>query len=158
MTPLPAQFGQAPAEFALNRAGFTLFAFANADRIGSSSPVYVAGLLRREPRIGAWSIETTPAPFGIDPWMSELLPEPATPVTTQSTPSGMSTLTSRRLCWVACRICSWPVGKRDGGRLVLDDQHRVALVPQPQQQVVHPLDVVRMQPDGGLVEDVRDVG
>src|SRR5690606_3152826 len=33
------------------------------------------------------------------------------------------------------------VGDRDGLRLVLDDQHRVALVPQPGQQVVHPLDV-----------------
>src|SRR5215470_14130382 len=112
MTPLPAQFGQAPAEFALNRAGFTPFAFANADRIGSSKPVYVAGLLRREPRIGVWSIDTTPAPFGIEPWISELLPDPATPVTTQSTPSGMSTLTSRRLCRVALRISSRPAGWR----------------------------------------------
>src|SRR5207253_7992200 len=111
-TPLPVQFGQAPAELALNRAGLTPFAFANAVRIGSSNPVYVAGLLRREPRIGVWSIETTPAPFGIDPWISELLPDPATPVTTQSTPSGMSTLTSRRLCRVALRISSRPVGSR----------------------------------------------
>ena len=39
MTPLPLQFGQAPSEFALNSAGFTPFAFANAARIGSSSPV-----------------------------------------------------------------------------------------------------------------------
>src|SRR5919204_1644938 len=112
MTPLPSQFGQAPSELALNRAGFTPLAFANAVRIGSSSPVYVAGLLRREPRIGVWSIETTPAPFGIDPWISELLPDPATPVTTHSTPSGISTLTSRRLCRVALRISSVPVGLR----------------------------------------------
>ena len=49
------------------------------------------------------------------------------------------------------------VGDRD--RLgVLDDQHGVALVAQPPQQVVHPLNVVRVQPDGGLVEDVRGVG
>src|SRR2546423_12206975 len=89
--PRPLQFGQAPSEFALNSAGLTPFALANAVRIGSSSPVYVAGLLRREPRIGAWSMETTPAPFGMEPRMSELLPDPATPVTTQSTPSGMST-------------------------------------------------------------------
>src|ERR1051326_3356288 len=112
MTPLPAQFGQAPAELALNRAACTPFASANAGRIGSRSPVYVAGLLRREPRIGVWSIETTPAPFGIDPWISELLPDPATPVTTQSTPSGRSTLTSRRLCRVALRISSRPDGRR----------------------------------------------
>ena len=54
--------GQAPSELALNSAGFTPLAFANALRIGSSSPVYVAGLLRREPRIAPWSIDTTPAP------------------------------------------------------------------------------------------------
>src|SRR5215211_3373268 len=181
MTPAPLQLGQAPSELALNSAGFTPLAFANALRIGSSSPVYVAGLLRLEPRIAPWSIDTTPAPAGIDPCTSELLPEPATPVTTTSTPSGMSTSTSRRLCAVAPRISSVPVGVRtvslgaarrtgagaevddvvgDGDhlRLVLDDEHRVALVPQPQQQVVHPLDVMGVQADRGLVEDVGDVG
>ncbi len=35
-----------------------------------------------------------------EPWISELLPEPATPVTTTSTPSGMSTSTFCRL-WVS---------------------------------------------------------
>src|SRR6266542_6194677 len=113
--PAPLQVGQAPSELALNSAGFTPLTFANAVRIGSSSPVYVAGLLRREPRIGVWSTDTTPAPFGIDPWISELLPDPATPVTTQSTPSGMSTLTSRRLCRVALRISRRPVGLRVSG-------------------------------------------
>src|SRR6266568_2033695 len=112
MTPAPLQLGQAPSELALNSAGFTPLAFANALRIGSSSPVYVAGLLRREPRIATWSIDTTPAPAGIDPCTSELLPEPATPVTTTSTPSGMSTSTSRRLCAVAPRISSVPAGVR----------------------------------------------
>src|SRR5437016_14036431 len=91
MTPAPLQLGQAPSELALNNAGFTPLAFANALRIGSSSPVYVAGLLRREPRIAPWSITTTPSRPETEPWISELLPEPATPVTTQSTPSGMST-------------------------------------------------------------------
>src|ERR1700709_1735507 len=102
MTPAPLQFGHAPSELAPNSAGFTPFAFANALRIGSSSPVYVAGLLRREPLICAWSTDTTPSLGGrdvIDPRISELLPDPATPVTTASTPSGMSTSTSRRL-WV----------------------------------------------------------
>src|SRR4026209_756117 len=99
MTPAPLQLGQAPSELERNRAGFTPFAFANALRIGSSSPVYVAGLLRREPRIAPWSITTTPSRPATEPWISELLPEPATPVTTQGTPSGMSTSTSRRL-WV----------------------------------------------------------
>src|SRR5579884_4045764 len=100
MTPAPLQVGQAPSELALNNAGFTPLAFANALRIGSSNPVYVAGLLRLEPRIGVWSTDTTPASAGIEPCTSELLPEPATPVTTHSTPSGMSTSTDRRL-WVA---------------------------------------------------------
>ena len=130
-----------------------------------------------------------------EPWISELLPEPATPVTTTSTPSGMSTSTSCRLC--GCRAAHLQrarrrphrrleggpvvevaagdgaagpqpldgaledhlaarragagaevddvVGDRDRLRLVLHDEHRVALVPQPQQQVVHPLDVVGVQ-------------
>jgi hypothetical protein len=38
------------------------------------------------------------------------------------------------------------VGDRDRLRLVLDHEDRVALVAQPQQQVVHPLDVVGVQP------------
>lgn len=50
------------------------------------------------------------------------------------------------------------VGDGDGLGLVLHDQDRVALVAQAQQEVVHALDVVRVQTDGGLVEDVRDVG
>src|ERR671911_2915264 len=104
MTPAPLQVGQAPSELALNNAGFTPLAFANALRIGSSSPVYVAGLLLREPLIAAWSITTTPSRPATEPSISELLPDPATPVTTHSTPSGMSTSTSRRLCVDACRI------------------------------------------------------
>src|SRR6476659_1326696 len=107
--PLPLQVGHAPSEFEENRAGLTLFAFANAVRIGSSRPVYVAGLLRREPWIAPWSIDTTSAPAGIEPWTSEDLPEPATPVTTHSTPSGTSTSTFWRLCESAPRISSLPV-------------------------------------------------
>src|ERR671911_3240224 len=112
MTPAPLQLGQAPSELALNSAGLTPLAFANALRIGSSSPLYVAGLLRREPRIAPWSTDTTPAPTGMDPCTRELLPEPATPVTTTSTPSGMSTSTSCRLFAVAPRMASAPVGVR----------------------------------------------
>src|SRR5829696_4759676 len=104
MTPAPLQFGQAPSELELNSAGLTPFALANALRIGSSRPVYVAGLLRRDPRIAPWSITTTPSRPATDPWISELLPEPATPVMTQSTPSGMSTSTFRRLFADAPRI------------------------------------------------------
>ena len=111
MTPAPLQAGQAPSELELNSAGFTPLAFANALRIGSSSPVYVAGLLRREPRIAPWSITTTPSRPATEPWISELLPEPATPVSTQSTPSGMSTSTSWRLWVDAPRTSSAPDGR-----------------------------------------------
>src|SRR3954465_3923923 len=104
MTPAPLQVGQAPSELELNSAGLTPLAFANALRMGSSSPVYVAGLLRREPWIALWAIDPPPARAGAGPWISELLPDPATPVTTTSTPSGTSTSTSRRLFVVAPRI------------------------------------------------------
>src|SRR5262247_4722206 len=110
MTPAPLQVGQAPSELALNRAGFTPFSFANALRIGSSRSVYVAGLLRREPRIGVWSTDTTPSRPDTEPWISELLPAPATPVTTTSTPSGTSTSTFRRLWVRAARTSSAPDG------------------------------------------------
>src|SRR5207248_1076241 len=49
------------------------------------------------------------------------------------------------------------VGDRDRLRLMLHDEHRIALVPQPQQQVVHPLDVMGVQAGGGLVEDIGNV-
>src|SRR3954470_11044827 len=109
---MPLQVGQAPAELALNRAGFTPLAFANAVRIGSSRPVYVAGLLRREPRIGVWSTDTTPSRPLTEPWISELLPDPATPVTTTSTLSGMSTSTFWRLWVRAPRTSITPDGFR----------------------------------------------
>src|SRR4051812_40294118 len=115
MTPVPLQLGQAPSELALNNAGFTPLALANALRIGSSSPVYVAGLLRREPRIGLWSTDTTPSRPDTEPRISELLPEPATPVTTTSTPSGMSTSTFFRLCVRAPRTFITPDGFRTDG-------------------------------------------
>src|SRR5262245_57361445 len=108
MTPAPLQLGHAPSELALNNDALTPLALAKALRIGSSSPVYVAGLLRREPRIAAWSTSTTPSRPATDPSMRELLPEPATPVTTTSIPSGMSTSTSLRLCVDAPRTSSTP--------------------------------------------------
>ena len=49
------------------------------------------------------------------------------------------------------------VGDRDRLRLVLHDQHGVALVAHLPQQAVHPLDV-GVQTDRRLVEDVGDVG
>src|SRR5919197_3186842 len=115
MTPAPLQLGQAPSELGLNRAGLTPLAFANALRIGSSSPVYVAGLLRRDPRIAPWSTSTTPSRPATEPLISELLPDPATPVSTTSAPSGMSTSTSCRLLVVAPRTSSAPDGARTNG-------------------------------------------
>ena len=115
MTPAPLHVGQAPSEFALKSAGFTSLAFANAFRIGSSRSVYVAGLLRRDPLMAVWSMATTPSCFDTEPWMSELLPEPATPVTTTRTPSGTSTFTFFRLWVLAPRIFSAPFDLRTEG-------------------------------------------
>ena len=111
--PRPLQFGHAPAEFALNRAGLTPFALAKAVRIRSRMPVYVAGFERREPRMADWSITVTDGSTrGRQPWINELFPEPATPVTATSTPSGTSTETSFRLCTCAFRMGFEPRGRR----------------------------------------------
>src|SRR3546814_12208092 len=56
------------------------------------------------------------------------------------------------------RISDWSSDVCSSDLLVLDDQHRVALVAQLEQEAVHPGDVVGVQPDGRLVEDVGDVG
>ncbi len=50
------------------------------------------------------------------------------------------------------------ISDRDLLRLVLDHQHGVAFVTQLPQQVVHPLDVVRVEPDRRLVEHIGDIG
>jgi hypothetical protein len=57
----------------------------------------------------AWSSDTTPAVVGMEPWISELLPDPATAVMTHSTPSGRSKSTFRRLCDVAPQSSSPPL-------------------------------------------------
>src|SRR5438876_2122113 len=115
MTPAPLQVGHAPSELELKSAAFTSLALANALRIGSSSPVYVAGLLRREPRIALWSIITTLSRPATEPWIRELFPDPATPVTTASTPRGMSTSTFCRLWRLAPRTSSARDGVRTDG-------------------------------------------
>ncbi len=75
-------------------------------------------------------METTSASGASDLCSSELLPEPATPVTTVSTPSGMSTSTSRRLFAVAPRISRAPVGVRtDGLSLARSSRWRPVMVP-----------------------------
>src|SRR5512143_2285900 len=103
--PRPWQAGQAPSELALKSDAFTPFAAANALRIGSRIPVYVAGLERLDPLIADWSTTVTDGLVrGRQPWISELLPDPATPVTATSRPSGTSTETSFRLWSRAFRI------------------------------------------------------
>ncbi len=116
MTPWPPHAGQAPSELELKREAFTPFALAKAARMVSSRPVKVAGLDRRDPRIGDWSTRTTPSRALRDPWMSEDFPDPATPVTATRTPVGMSTDTSLRLFVVACLMARWPVGVRTVSR------------------------------------------
>ena len=79
-------------------------------------PVYVAGFERREPRIADWSMTVTDGSLrGMQPWISELLPEPATPVTATRTPSGTSTEMSRRLWSRAFRIGMKPRAARGSG-------------------------------------------
>src|SRR5437762_2090103 len=65
-----------------------------------------------------WSMATTPSRPDTEPWMSELLPDPATPVTTTRTPSGISTETSCRLLVLALRTSNAPLGvaARQGAR------------------------------------------
>ncbi|SIK32213.1 Uncharacterised protein [Mycobacteroides abscessus subsp. abscessus] len=50
------------------------------------------------------------------------------------------------------------VGNADRLRFVLDDEDRVALVPELEEQPVHRLDVVRVEADRRFVEDIGDVG
>ena len=76
---------------------------------------------------------------GRQPWISELLPEPATPVTATSTPSGTSTDTSLRLWSRAFRIGIEPRGvrgsalapaaRRGGGRSPSPTRSRPSTVP-----------------------------
>ena len=58
-----------------------------------------AGVVSIDQGASQGSRRSNPATYTglLDPCTSELLPEPATPVMTQRTPSGMSTSTSRRL-------------------------------------------------------------
>src|SRR5829696_9649273 len=111
MTPVPLQFSQAPFELKLNRPGSTLFAAANALRRSSMTPVYVAGFEREFAPTADWSMTIASGWAGRNtPSMSELLPDPATPVTTVRTAVGTSTSTPWRLLSRASRIGNQPVG------------------------------------------------
>ena len=115
MTPAPLQFGQAPSELALNSAGFTPLALRErlADRVEQ------AGVGRRVAAPRALDRALVDRHHAVaprtDPSISELLPDPATPVITTSTPSGMSTSTSCRLFVSAPRTSSTPDAARTDG-------------------------------------------
>ncbi|HAT6617895.1 TPA: hypothetical protein JAL37_001631 [Corynebacterium striatum] len=101
-----------------NSAGFTVLsgvelALAKALRMASSAPVYVAGLERREPLMGVWSMKSMRfATSSGRHASSEDLPEPATPVMALSTLIGMSTSMPRRLLRRASRVSIVPVAAR----------------------------------------------
>ena len=78
--------------------------------------------------------------------MSELLPEPATPVTTTRTPVGTSTSTSRRLFWRAPRISRAPSGCRTDG-FSQGERMKTALA----RALVHdPANIILDEPTNGL--------
>ena len=173
--------GHAPSQLALNSAGLTPFALANAFRIGLEQ-ARVGGRIAPPRSLDRRLVDERDAvaPCQLSS-TSEIFPDPATPVIATSTPSGTSTSTSRRLLDDAPRISIAPlrcahlvldagtvaemgachgaalvqavevarrrpplpraapapgpdvdhvVGDRDHLRLVLDDQHRIALVSQ----------------------------
>src|SRR6185437_11388994 len=112
-TPSPWQFSQAPFELKLNSDGLTLLTLAKVFRISSRIPVYVAGFDRLLAPTGDWSTTIASGCCGRnDWWISELFPDPATPVTTVSTPVGMSTRTFCRLLALASTIDSFPFAFR----------------------------------------------
>ena len=108
-------------------------------------------------------------------WISELLPEPATPATTVSTPRGKSTEMCLRLCSEASSTLKKDLGSSGAGLksephvhdvvrdtdhllVVLDEQDRVAVVTELADRVLEQGYVVVVQADAGLVEDVEQVG
>jgi hypothetical protein len=101
------QFSQAPFELKLKSPASTSLAAASSLRKSSITPVYVAGVERLEAPTADWSMTMALECAGTNArCISELLPEPATPVTTVSTPLGMSTFTLCRLLKLAFRIGS----------------------------------------------------
>ena len=209
MTPAPLQVGQAPSELELNSAGLTPFALAKALRIGSSSPVYVAGLLRREPRIAPWSTDDDPVPSGhravdqralarsgdarddaehterdVDVDVLQVVrvgPPDLQRARRRRAPTSLSAARSSR-----CRPVTVPLAPQLLDRALEADLPPAVPAPGPRSttwsamaivsglcsttSTVLPLsrscssssfircDVVRVQPDGRLVEDVGDVG
>lgn len=103
--PRPPQTGQAPLLLKENSDASAPVSAAITRRISSKKPRKVAGVERPVAVTGDWSTSTTRSAYCLanTSRMSELLPEPATPVTTVSTSSGMSADTFLRLCTQAFR-------------------------------------------------------
>ena len=103
--PRPPQAGQAPLLLKENRPASVPVSAAISLLISSKKPRKVAGVERPVAVTGDWSTSTTRSAYCLanTSRMRELLPEPATPVTTVSTCSGMSTDTFFRLCSAAFR-------------------------------------------------------
>src|SRR5213083_716715 len=100
------------------------------------------------------------------------LPDTETPVTLVKVPSGIRTGIPLRLCsrglWI---VMAWPlpfrrvagtraevhhvVGVADRLLVVLDDEHRVAEIPEPLERLEQAPVVPLVQSDGRLVEDVE---
>ncbi|CAM5594707.1 hypothetical protein SVIOM342S_04538 [Streptomyces violaceorubidus] len=88
---------------------------AKTFRTTSNRPVYVARLERGVRPIGRWSTETsrsTPARSSVISPTRVDFPEPDTPVTAVSTPSGNRAVTPRRLCRVTGPTVTEPRGAR----------------------------------------------
>ncbi len=113
IAPRPRHCGQAPRELKLNRPGAAPVAREKIFRTWSKIPRYVAGVDLDEAPTGDWSTTTASGWRAHNsPWISELFPEPATPVTAVSTPVGTRTDTSRRLFRRAPSTASQPEGGR----------------------------------------------
>ncbi len=132
MTPRPSQPPQAPVELKLKSPGSVPVSRAKILRTVSIIPTYVAGVDRAEIPMADWSTTTAPGCAAVNSATSVLFPDPATPVTTVSTPVGNSTVTSRRLCRPAPLTHSPPVAVRTSSlSVVRRRRHRPVRVADP---------------------------
>ena len=85
-----------------------------------------------------------------------VLPDPETPVTTVSRPLGISTSNGFTVCISLVDRCIF--GLLQDLRVVIDEQHGVAVGHEVVHHAVESHDVGGVQPDGRLVEDVEHAG
>ena len=104
--------GQAPSLLKENNPGFTLFIFAISFLISSKKPKNVAGVERPVAVIWDWSTRITLSSYSLakTSLINELLPEPATPVTTVKTFNGILTDTFFKLWMFAFFIGKYSFG------------------------------------------------